>query len=157
MLQIILDNLLLWFAPILSFTTEEIYCLLNKERNESVHLQNFNDIPEKWNNKEIFEKWKQIIKIRETSNISIEKLRSSKEIGSSLESQINIKLNKKYYEISKSFDFSELCITSGAKVELIDNLKDEIVVDAYKATGKKCKVCWKIFKEKCNRHGCQWV
>ena len=156
-LQIILDNLLLWFAPILSFTAEEIYCLLNKERNKSVHLQNFNVIPEKWNNKDISEKWKQIIKIREISNISIEKLRASKDIGSSLESQINIKLNKKYYEISKNFDFSELCITSGAKVELINNLKDEIVVDAYKATGKKCKVCWKIFNKKCERHGCQWV
>ena len=32
--------LLKWFAPILSFTTEEIYSLVNKNSNDSIHLKN---------------------------------------------------------------------------------------------------------------------
>ena len=35
--------------------------------------------------------------------------------------------------------FQNFVLLQGAKVELINNLKDEIVVDAYKATGKNAK------------------
>ena len=33
--------LLKWFAPILSFTTEEIFQIINKNKNSSIHLQEF--------------------------------------------------------------------------------------------------------------------
>ena len=46
-LNIILDSLLTWFAPILSFTTEEIHRLLSPE-NKSIHLQKFLEYPEKF-------------------------------------------------------------------------------------------------------------
>ena len=40
LLNIILDSLLKWFAPILSFTTEEIFKLVNKNNSEkSIHLK----------------------------------------------------------------------------------------------------------------------
>ena len=39
-LNIILESLLKWFAPILSFTTEEIYRLIIKNK-KSIHLENF--------------------------------------------------------------------------------------------------------------------
>ena len=44
-LNIILESLLKWFAPILVFTTEEIYSLVNKDNNESIHENNFVKIP----------------------------------------------------------------------------------------------------------------
>ena len=40
-LKTILDALLKWFAPILSFTTEEIFSLLNQDEKNSIHLKNF--------------------------------------------------------------------------------------------------------------------
>ena len=40
-LNTILDALLKWFAPILSFTTEEIFSLLNKDEKNSIHLKSF--------------------------------------------------------------------------------------------------------------------
>ena len=30
---------------------------------------------------------------------------------------------------------------------------EEIYVETNKAEGKKCSVCWKIMKDKCDRHG----
>ena len=39
-LNIILNSLMKWFAPILSFTTEEIYQLISKN-NKSIHLEKF--------------------------------------------------------------------------------------------------------------------
>ena len=51
LLNIILDSLLKWFAPILSFTTEEIFKLVNKNNSEkSIHLKKLNIFPKTWNN-----------------------------------------------------------------------------------------------------------
>jgi len=149
LLNIILNILLKWFAPILAFTTEEIYQLVSK-KNKSIHLENFVDLPKKIENFEIEKKWKELIKIRDTCNISIEEKRSNKEIGSSLEASLEIELSEKIYNSYKDIDFAELCITSEAKVKKSSN--EEIKVLTKKALGKKCPVCWKISKDKCVRH-----
>ena len=149
-LNILLEILLKWFAPILSFTTEEIYTLVNKNNSKSIHLEQFPDIPSDWSNNNLEKKWEKLITIRNACNISIEEKRSSKEIGSSLEANLEINLNKNFTEIVKGTDFSELCITSGAEIKFgdIENIK----VQTNKAEGNKCPVCWKITKETCSRH-----
>merc|ERR1711991_988790 len=48
-LNIILNALLKWFAPILSFTTEEIYKLLIEDK-KSIHFEKFLEIPKKFQN-----------------------------------------------------------------------------------------------------------
>ena len=149
LLNVILDALLKWFAPILSFTTEEIYQLISK-KNKSIHLQKFIQMPKNFQNLSLNKKWLELIKIRNFSNVSIEEKRSSKEIGSSLEANLKIKLNDKYRDMVKNIDFSELCITS--KAEITFNEKIEIEVDTSKAKGVKCPVCWKINPNSCVRH-----
>ena len=54
---------------------------------------------------------------------------------------------------AKKFDLAEICITSGAQIELNNSQEDEIKVETFKAKGKKCKICWKIRDETCERHG----
>ena len=149
LLNVILDALLKWFAPILSFTTEEIYQLISK-KNKSIHLQKFIQMPKNFQNLSLNKKWLELIKIRNFSNVSIEEKRSSKEIGSSLEANLKIKLNDKYRDMVKNIDFSELCITS--KAEITFSEKIEIEVDTSKAKGVKCPVCWKINPNSCVRH-----
>ena len=149
-LNIILQCLLKWFAPILSFTTEEIYQLVSKKKN-SIHLENFLNVPKKFENLELNEKWSQLLKIRDVCNLSIEEKRATKEIGSSLEAAITININKQKLKILKGIDFAELCITSLAEIKFHDT--DEIVVQTNKAQGDKCPVCWKINEEPCQRHG----
>jgi len=152
-LNIVLNCLLKWFAPILSFTTEEIYRLINKEEENSIHLKNFIEIPENWKNEELNSNWEKIKKIRNEANISIESQRASKTIGSSLEADIQIKLKKNYYNIAKNNDFSEICITSSVSVTQDDKMEEDIKVISKKAEGTKCPVCWKISKSNCKRHG----
>ena len=151
LLNIILDSLLKWFAPILSFTTEEIFQLISKNK-KSIHLEKFMNYPKKFQNFNLNEKWLVLLKIRDVCNLSIEEIRSKKEIGSSLEAEIEINLNNKFYEISKNVDFSELCITS--KFSINKSKNDEIIVNSKKAEGKKCSICWKISAEKCKRPSC---
>ena len=50
-LNILIEILLKWFAPILSFTAEEIYLLIKINTNKSIHIENFPKIPTKWANK----------------------------------------------------------------------------------------------------------
>ncbi|MFL2851908.1 MAG: isoleucine--tRNA ligase [Candidatus Pelagibacter sp.] len=148
-LNILLNSLLKWFAPILSFTTEEIYQLVSK-KNKSIHLENFINFPKKFENKKIAEKWSELIKIRDICNISIEEKRASKEIGSSLEAELNVKINNKLKQIVEGVDLSELCITSKVNISFDD--QSDIRVSTQKASGQKCKVCWKIKLDHCERH-----
>ena len=139
----------------LSFTTEEIYSLLKIKEKGSIHLEKFPVIPSNWNNPNLNNKWTELIKIRDKCNSSIELKRASKEIGSSLEANLKIYLNDKLIKLSKGTDFSELCITSAADVDKIKKEDGvEIIVETNKAEGRKCSVCWKIKKNKCERYGC---
>ena len=149
LLDIILNSLLRWFAPILAFTTEEIYQLVSK-KNKSVHLEQFINFPKEFENKELSIKWDEILKIRDICNISIEEKRASKEIGSSLEADLEIKLNHKLLKLTKEIDFAELCITSKFLVK--ESKEDEIIVKTKKAKGNKCPICWKISEDACERH-----
>ena len=149
LLNIILNALLKWFAPILSFTTEEIFKLLFKDQ-KSIHLEKFVIFPEKFKNDKLNDKWLQLIKIRNICNISIEEKRASKEIGSSLEADLKIHLDKKFKILTENIDFSELCITSKAEIEFKNDI--ETIATTTKAKGSKCPVCWKINEDTCLRH-----
>ena len=151
-LNIILECLLKWLAPILSFTTEEIFSIINKN-DKSIHLEKFVKVPNNWNNVNLNEKWAILKKIRGNCNISIEEKRADKIIGSSLEAKIEVKLKSKLYEIVKNIDFAELCITSEAQISEDQKISEDISVITFKAEGEKCPVCWKIKKGKCERHG----
>jgi isoleucyl-tRNA synthetase len=154
-LKVILECLLKWFAPILSFTTEEIYHLIYKEDSDgSIHLQKFVKIPNQWKNEELNNKWDKLKLIRDEANISIESKRADKIIGSSLEANIEIKIkDKDMYSLAKNHDFSEICITSSASILSDSSLEKEIEITSSKAVGNKCPVCWKIRENICERDG----
>jgi len=162
LLGLILDVLLKWFAPILSFTTEEIFQIINQGQNSSIHLQVFPKIPKSWKNEKLFEKWSQFKTIRKVVNAAIEIKRSKKDIGSSLEADVEVYLQDEYLKVVKDFDLSENFITSKAvakkfvkdnnnlfKLDGIENIN----VLVKKAEGKKCPRCWKIFPGPCARCG----
>ena len=148
-LNIILDCLLKWFAPIFVFTTEEIYSLIKKD-NRSIHEHEFPKIPKKWFNENLESKWKKLFKIKQQANIAIEEKRSSKEIGSSLEAEIKITVDSKIYDLLEGLNLSEYFITSKAD-KIKSSKKEELKIEVKKTNGKKCPRCWKILDNKCER------
>ena len=68
-----------------------------------------------------------MIKIRDICNISIEEKRAIKEIGSSLEAELQIKINNKFEEVVNGIDLAELCITSKAEIYFDDQVEVDVV------------------------------
>ena len=153
LLNIILECLLRWYAPVLSFTTEEIYQLILQDKNISIHEESFQKIPSIWKNDKLSEKWNKLVNIRQKVNASIEEKRSSKIIGSSLEAKVEINLPKIDFDLLKEVDAKELFIISDFTLNLARD--GEISVIVKKAEGSKCIRCWKIVSKvqdgKCSR------
>ena len=148
-LNIILESLLKWFAPILVFTTEEIYDLIN-EKEESIHENSFVQIPASWKNDDLNSKWAKLFKIKQEANIAIEEKRTNKEIGSSLEAEINLTVDEENFNLLEGLDLAEYFITSKAD-KIKSDKKEEIKIDVKKTNGTKCARCWKILEKKCVR------
>ena len=148
-LNIILECLLKWFAPILVFTCDEVYSLINKDK-KNIHEHVFPKIPENWKNKILNKKWNELYIIKQEANVAIEQKRTSKEIGSSLEAEIKIFTNNENFKLLEGIDLAEYFITSRAEKFLDDKIKT-LKIEVKKAEGNKCPRCWKILTEKCQR------
>ena len=147
-LNIILECLLKWLAPIFVFTTEEIFSLLNNNE-KSIHETEFPVIPNSWMNKELEKKWHDLYHIKQEVNIAIEEKRTNKELGSSLEADILIYVNEKNFTLLEDLDLEEYFITSKAKK--IKDEKNDLRIVVKKASGSKCPRCWKILENECRR------
>ena len=150
-LNIILDCLLKWFAPILVFTTDEIFDLLTKDKG-SIHLTNFPNIPSNWLNENLDKKWKDLFAIKQKVNIAIEEKRAQKEIGSSLEADVSLYLKDNDIKLLEGLDLEEYFITS--KVNLQKSSDQDIKIEVKRSSGSKCTLCWKILEKKCERKNC---
>ena len=150
-LNIILDCLLKWFAPILVFTTDEIFDLLTKDKG-SIHLTNFPNIPSNWLNENLDKKWKDLFAIKQKVNIAIEEKRAQKEIGSSLEADVSLHLKDNDIKLLEGLDLEEYFITS--KVNLQKSPDQDMKIEVKRSSGSKCILCWKILEKKCERKNC---
>ena len=94
----ILQALVRILAPMTCFTAEEIWKFMPHKDNEkldSVMLSYYPEINEKYNNKELEEKWNKIIKIKELVSKKLEEARSEKVIGHSLNAKSNFICRKR--------------------------------------------------------------
>ena len=148
-LNIILESILKWFAPILVFTTDEIYSLVGNKK-DSIHENYFVEVPKNWENNNLNEKWSKLFKIKQEANIAIEEKRSKKEIGSSLEAEIKLSVDSKNFELLEGIDLAEYFITSKAKKVKLEN-QESLKIEVKKIMGTKCPRCWKILQDKCLR------
>jgi len=154
-LYIILDTLVRLIAPVLTFTSEEIWSYMKHDSQnnfESVQLADWPQVQEKYNNPYIIEKWEKLFDIRKDISKALEIARTDKKIGHSLEAQVDIYPSQELYDFFKGFnDLEYVFIVS--KVVLhqpeepapqnayeSDDYNLKIVVTH--APGEKCERCW---------------
>ena len=139
----ILSALVRIIAPMTSFTAEEIWKYMphkENENEESIMLEYWPKIDEKYENKELEEKWNKIIKVKEEAAKALEMARAEKVIGHSLNAKVIINAEKENYEFLKGKEelLQEVFIVSGVEV----NEAKEFSVEVKTADGEKCERCW---------------
>ncbi|WP_314004769.1 isoleucine--tRNA ligase [Gemella morbillorum] len=148
-LYTILSKSVRLFAPILSFTAEEIYDNMPYEDAESVHLLDF---PEKnvIEDAALEVKWDKLLEVRDDVNKALEESRNEKVIGKSLEAAVEIYSNdSEVVELLNSVNnLHQLFIVSSVEVkENAGATYDLATVRVTKAQGHRCERCWNIVEE----------
>ena len=101
-----------WLAPMLPFTTEEAWLERHPEV-ESVHLEQFPDVPAAWRDEALAEKWRKIRQVRSVVTGALELERAKKTIGSSLEAVPVVYMTDAVLEEALAgIDLAEISITS---------------------------------------------
>ncbi|MFT9099840.1 MAG: isoleucine--tRNA ligase [Zymomonas mobilis subsp. pomaceae] len=141
-LDILFHALVRYAAPILCFTTEEVWSHRFPEAG-SVHLSVWPDIDSHWKNGDLGEKWNVIREQRQIVTEKIEPLRREKIVGSSLEAEVILPVDAHTAEILSSVDFSEVCIT--AKIKLVE--EGDKAIEVERTESHKCGRCWQHLPE----------
>ena len=92
-------------------------------KDESIHENNFVKIPDSWKNVKLNEKWSNLFKIKQEANVAIEEKRANKEIGSSLEVEIKLTINKDKFNLLNDIDLAEYFIVSKAEKNYLKTMK----------------------------------
>ena len=139
----ILSALVRIIAPMTCFTAEEIWKYMphkSNENNESIMLEYWPKVNEKYENKELEEKWNKIIKVKDEVAKALEVARAEKVIGHSLNAKVVINADKDNYQFLKNKEelLQEVFIVSGVAIKEAE----EFSVNVELADGEKCERCW---------------
>jgi isoleucyl-tRNA synthetase len=158
---IILSDLTRLLAPILSFTSEEVWQEMRKLDSslpETVFMSDWPTTDDKVINKELNDLWDKATKLRGAISRVLEQSRAAGFIGQSLEARVQVVKCAELDEIMDAFTESELGeISIISKFSWVDGLNDGIidkdtdyVIKMIKAadTMNKCPRCWRYFEEK---------
>ncbi|ALG68431.2 isoleucine--tRNA ligase [Beggiatoa leptomitoformis] len=148
----IVEALTRWLAPILSFTTDEIWQHIPGKHGVSVQLETWYTglFPLAVDAKVNAQAWEHIFAVRDFVGKELEKLRIAGKIGASLEAEVDIYCDGELYtqltavENELRFAFITSCATvyprSAKPVEAVDG--EGFAIVARPTSHKKCVRCW---------------
>ncbi|HEV7921466.1 MAG TPA: isoleucine--tRNA ligase, partial [Thermoanaerobaculia bacterium] len=136
-------------APILSFTTEEIYEAMPGPKERSVHLTDFPTLEAKLPSEE---GWNRMLKLREAVTKVLERARAAQQIGQSLEADVVLS-GIQPSQLVADVDLADFFIVSHVDFdptpggERFDIDGQPVGVTMKPARGNKCGRCWKYREE----------
>ena len=141
------DALARLWAPILSFTAEEIYSMFRPEV-ESVFLTQFPEVVKHENADALRKKWGSYMKVRDDILKALEEARNSGLIGKALEAKIYLKLKDEYKDAVEGLsdhDLAQLVIVSQFELTEEENTEyDTGWIKVEKFDGCTCPRCWNV-------------
>ena len=156
-IYLILNAITRLLAPILAFTTEEVWQCMPHVKGEETESVLFNSMPEVLNinvSEDFIKTWDKIINIRIEVQKVLEEARKNKIIGSSLEACVTLKCDEDLYDFILPLlgDLKDIFIVSQVKIDKNierGNTSTDIKgldITINRAEGEKCERCW-IFSE----------
>jgi isoleucyl-tRNA synthetase len=140
-------------APVLVFTSEEIWKYLHKATGEpdSVHVSLFPeaDALAGGTDQTAAEKWERLAQVRAAVLVALEQARAAKTIGGGLEAKVRLRSKGPLLELLKKHasDLPQLFIVSQVEALPFDGPvqsehPEPFHVEVVRADGKKCERCW---------------
>ena len=141
-----------WFAPILSFTAEEIWQHLPGPRGESVQCELWHVLPEVPDSRV---DWPALLALRAAVTRELEKLRDTGAIGAPLDAQVDVWCSADQYPRHAALgeELRFLLITSAARVHQGEAPADAVAVGEGVAirvaptSAPKCVRCWQRIED----------
>jgi isoleucyl-tRNA synthetase len=138
--------LLRWIAPILSFTAEEAFPLLNPQQHaagaQTIFSQTWHHLPAIEQSGSLLAEWDAIRALRAEVLKAIESERATGRVGSSLQAEVAIRVGGESYQRLARLgdDLKFVLIVSKATLEHVENFTPQIIVTPSEET--KCERCW---------------
>ena len=138
--------LLRWIAPILSFTAEEAFPLLNPQQHaagaQTIFSQTWHHLPAIEQSGSLLAEWDAIRALRAEVLKAIESERATGRVGSSLQAEVAIRVGGESYQRLARLgdDLKFVLIVSKATLEHVENFTPQIIVTPSEQT--KCERCW---------------
>lgn len=155
-LDLLFHRLTTWLAPVLVFTTEEVWLERFPGAESSVHLIDIPETPADWLDEPLAAKWAQVRRARRVVTAALEVQRSDKVIGASLEAAPVVHVrDAEMLAMLRSVNFEDICITSDIQLTGDPSPSEAfrlpevegVGVVFERATGEKCRRCWKILPD----------
>jgi isoleucyl-tRNA synthetase len=136
------SSLLRLMAPILSFTAEEAWLTFAGKNAGSIFEQVWHAIPDPGLDQSTIDHWGDVRQFREIVSKGIEARREKKELGSSLQAELDIHVNGATYEALARLgeDLKFVLITSRATVHRREGGSVDVAVQP--SAHAKCGRCW---------------
>ncbi len=139
----IAHSLVRLFAPILSFTAEEVWEQLTRQPDDSVLLHIWHRFPEQSDAQQLLDRWTKIRALRAQVLKKLEESRITGDIGSSLAATVEIRVGKDDFALLNSLGddlkfvliTSETCLLQNADLPTIE-------VHVTPSRYQKCQRCW---------------
>jgi isoleucyl-tRNA synthetase len=150
----ILDALTRLIAPILPFTSEEVYDAMFEGRSPesraiSVHVLLFPKHEALANDEYLLAEWDKLREVREAVLKSLEEVRQAGTIGNSLDARVMIRAAGETAELLRRHeaDLRYIFIVSQVVIEEDPQAKDGLQIEVLRAEGNKCDRCWNYSAE----------
>jgi len=145
----IVDKLTRIMAPILAFTSEEVWGHIPAKAG-SVHLTKFPEVEDARLNDELSSRWEKLRELRKLVSKAAEEQRAAKVIGHSLDAKIILHVDNRWEDFLSPYNEELPFLFIVSQVELVESdggdFKDDglpgIGVEVARADGEKCQRCW---------------
>jgi isoleucyl-tRNA synthetase len=145
----LLDAFTRLVAPILSFTSEEVYNAMYEDRPpearaDSVHVLLFPESKSLRDEEHLLEEWEKLRNIRESVLKALEEVRQQGTIGNSLEAKVRIRASAPTAALLRRHeaDLRYIFIVSQVSIEEGPAEKEGLKIEVLRADGSKCERCW---------------
>jgi isoleucyl-tRNA synthetase len=140
-LDTVFHALVRWLAPVLCFTTEEVWRSRYPDGEDSVHMLEWPEIDAGWREEALGARWDLIRATRERVTEAIEPLRREKVIGSSNEAKV-------LYPALEA-DLTEADLADLAEVYIVSEVMpgQTSTIEVTKTGHSKCRRCWRHLPE----------